>query len=292
MSVNQRTLPDKRLRILENSRLVRNSDEKAEVIEEHNPSLPDPSITRDEVDLECRRLRPMIYGADGIALAQNSHDRLVDVNIISHLALWIQEATRVSRKLWIDFPYEFQQDSPARVAALNIISIVAKANAPFLSYICKTPRQAELVDTQTRVNAGLVSMVYSLISQLLRFRPPDDGFRFDQSMLSRLSGDISCWNVALGLLSALLEHTPITRYCIIHGLNELETGEGAVKCEEFLRVLLSHSNRHGSRFSIIFTTSGLSRALYGVMDQKDRASSSESTKAIERRGVDLGFMEM
>lgn len=292
VSNNSCMLLDHRLRTTQNAHLVLDKEEKIEVIQGHTLSQPDFMVTREEADVQCRTLRAMVYGTDGIALAQESRPRLVDVNVISRLALWIQEATGRSQKLWIDYPFEFQEDSPARAAALSIISIAARANAPFLSYICRKPRQFELVDSQTPENAGLLSMVYSLILQLLRFRPRDDEFRFDLSMLSKLSGDMSSWDVALGLFSSLLEHTVVVHYCIIHGLNELETGDGAVKCKDLLMVLFSHSHRPESPFSMLFTTSGQSRALYGVIEQRDRASSNDSTRAVDKRGMHLNPMQM
>lgn len=176
--------------------------------------------------------------------------------------------------------------------SLSVISIAAKANAPFLSDICRKPRQVELTDSQSSETAGLLSAVYSLIFQLLRFRPRDDGFKFDGALLTKLSGDVSTWCVALDLLSALLEHTTVVRYCIIHGLNELKTGDGAIKCNELLKVLFSHSQRPENPFSMLFTTSGQSRVLYGVIDQKDRASSSESTRGVNKRGMDLSSMRI
>lgn len=285
-------LPDQHLLTIENLRLVLSNEKKVEIAHEHNFPQADVLVTREEADLKCRTLRAMIYGTDGIALARENRSRLIDINIISRLALWIQDAAGQSRKLWIDFPFEFQEDSPALVAALSIISIAARANAPFLSYICRKPRQVELTDSQSSENAGLLSLVNSLILQLLRFRPREDRFRFDRGMLSRLGGDISSWYLALDLLSVLLEHTAIVRYCIIHGMNEFESGDGAIKCNDLLKVLFSHSHRPENPLSILFTTSGQSRALYGAINQNDRASSNASTRGVNKRGIDLNFIEM
>lgn len=241
----------------------------------------------------CRTLRAMIYGTDGIALAQKNRSRLIDMNIISRLALWIQgDATRRSQTLWIDFPFEFQEDSPAIAAALSVISIAARTNAPFLSYICRKPRQVELTHSQSPDDAGLLSIVYSLILQLFRFRSQEDSFKCNRNQLARLSGDISSWREALDLLDNLLEHTIIVRYCIIHGLNELEIKEGGIKCNNLLKVLFSHCDRPDNPFSMLFTTSGQSRVLYSVIDRKDRATSDESMREVNKRGVELDLRRM
>lgn len=285
-------IPDQYRRTIENSRLVRNEKKEFEEVDEGNLRQSDISATREETDLMCRTLRAMIYGTDGIGLAQENRSQLIDINIVSRLAVWIQDATGRSRNLWIDFPFEFQEDSPARAAALSIISLAARAKAPFLSYICHKPRQAELTNTQTPENAGLLSIVYSLILQLLRFRPSDDQFMFDRALLTRLNGDMTSWDVALRLLASLLEHTAIVRYCIIHGLNEFETKDGVIRCNELLNVLFSSSHRPENPFSILFTTSGQSRTLYGVIDQKDRISSDQSKRGVDKRGLDLDGMTM
>lgn len=278
--------------IVDNSKLAINRYEGPGAVEGHDNPLPSLMMTRDEADIEYRRLHPLIYGTDGINLAQNNRARVVDGKIIPHLARWIQGGTTTSQRLWVDFPLELQEDTVARIAALNMIYIVAKADAPFLSFICRLPRQSELTDTQTPVGAGLLSVVYGLILQLLRFKPPEDGFRFDRGTFSTLSGDMGCWDTALDLLDSLLEHTPVISHCIIHGLNELEMGEGTVRCQELSKILLGHSSRPRILFSILFTSSGHSRALTSVLGEKDRASSFETMKAIEKRGLDPNYMKI
>ena len=252
-------------------------------------SQPTTLVTREEADLECCTLDVAIYGTDGIALAEENRS-LVDTNIIGRLTLWIQDASRGSQKLWIDFPFKFERDSRAMAAALSVISFAARANAPFLSYICRKPSQVELTGSQSSEDADLLSIVYSLILQLLRFRPQKDGFKFNLEKLTRLSENISSWNVALDLLRGLLDYTPVVRYCIIHGLNELETRDGHIRCNDLLEVLFSYCDRPDNPFSILFTTSGQSQVLRGVIDQEDQTSSGKSRQMMNKRGMHLSPM--
>lgn len=264
-------------------------------VEDHRPTQPETptkcssKVSRGEADIYCKTLRALVHGTDGVALAQEKRALLADMNVINRLGRWIQEATDKSRKLWVDFPFEFQEDTSARMAALGIISIAARANAPFISYICRKPNAAQIPRSQSVEEAGMLSMVYSLILQLLRFRPQDDGFEVDPSVLSRLSEGMGSWKVALDLLISLLEHTLVVRYCIIHGLNDLETGLGQEGCKEFLEVLFSQPFRPNSPLSFLFTTSGQSRVLFDVIAWEDRARSEDSIRSVEKRGEEFGF---
>lgn len=174
-------------------------------------------------------------------------------------------------------------------AVLSVISLAVQANAPFISYICQRPYRTLINVSQDSENAGVLSVVYSLILQLLHFRPPGDKVKFDRDMLAKLRGNMLGWNKVLELLRGLLEHTPAVRYCIIHGLNELENGEGAVKCKDLLNVLFANAHRPESPFSMLFTTSGASEMLNSVIDYKDRASSDLSMQKVKEDRLSLRF---
>ena len=92
------------------------------------------------------------------------------------------------------------------------------------------PTSFRIASSLSVQEAGLLSMAYSFILQLLQFRPQNDGFRVDPAMLNGLGESMESWSVALALLSTLLKHTPMVRYCIVHGLNDVETG-GAVQAK-------------------------------------------------------------
>jgi hypothetical protein len=237
-------------------------------------------------------LRSLIYGTDGVKEAQENSTQLADVNVIGRLAVWIQESTKASRKLWIDFPYEFREDCPAKATALGMISITARSKAPFIAYICKKPRYNQIPDTEEPEIAGVFSLVYSLILQLFGFRPQPDGFHTGQDELSEVLGSEHSFRAALKLLDSLLANTPTVRYCIIHGLNDLEIGDGLDGCKAVLEVLFSHARHAKHPFSLLFTTAGQSRALYAVMDRKDRASSDASTTAVAKRGLNLNIVQV
>ncbi|KAF2654294.1 hypothetical protein K491DRAFT_679769 [Lophiostoma macrostomum CBS 122681] len=278
-----------KLLAFENSRLQLAVNASIGTVQEL-PSVANKS--REQAERDCKVLHSLLCGTDGVNEAQESGQLLADINVIGRLAVWIQESTRTSCKLWIDFPYEFQQDCPAKATALGMISITARSKAPFISYVCRKPRYNEIPETQEPERAGVCSAVYSLLLQLFKFRPQPDEFYTTQEELSEIIGPTYSFTAALQLLKSLLQNTPTLRYCIIHGLNDLETGDGLNDCKAVVEVLFSHARRAKHPFSILFTTAGQSRALYALMDRNDRASSDASTTAVAKRGLDLNMVQM
>ena len=242
------------------------------------------SITRAEADLQCKILRALVYGTDGIALAQARQAPSADVHILTNIGRWIKRGIEGPQRLWVQYPFESQESTSAKMTALGIIWVAARANAPFISYICTKPRRADIATSQSVEGAGLLSMAYSLILQLLRYRLEDDEFKADPDLIQGLGGSMGSWERALRLLSSLLDKTPILRYCIIHGLNELESGDSAERCKEFLSILRLAGFRQGAPLSVLLTTSGQSRVLASATTREERVSSSATLREVNRHG--------
>ena len=239
------------------------------------------------MDDRCQRLEQYIFGIDGLALAQDGRPLLAAPDVVYRLGSWMSDGAMRSLKLWLEFLFEIGEDTSARMTAVRVTFIAATANAPFISYICEVPNSTEISQTSSTAKLGLLSMIYSLIRQLLRFRPTSDAFSIKTATLDMLDGGVENWNVALETLESLLQHTPVLRYCIIHGLNDLEIDNGDQSCKEFLKVLCSHCAKSSSPFSLLFTTSGQSRVLYDVIDFEDHVESTEKRLTVERHGQEL-----
>ena len=245
------------------------------------------ALKRAGADDSCRRLEQYIFGIDGLALAKDGRLLLAAPDVVYRLGSWMRDGAMRSLKLWIEFLFEMGDNTIARMTAVGVIFIAATANAPFISYICEAPDPANIPQTTTMARLGLLSMVYSLIRQLLRFRPADDTFSTKAATLDMLDGGVENWNVALETLKELLQHTPVLRYCIIHGLNDLEIDDGHQYCKDVLEVLCSHCAKSSSPFSLLFTTSGQSRVLYDVIDFEDHVESTEKRSTVEKHGQEL-----
>ncbi|KAF2707697.1 hypothetical protein K504DRAFT_435598 [Pleomassaria siparia CBS 279.74] len=260
--------------------------------ERHETLLKDVAMmTREETEMRCKILEALIHGTDGLELAEESQMHFTDMHVIIRITTWIKGVSPKSRKLWIEFPFEYQQDTVARATAAGVISIAAKANVPFISHICRKPNTADIPKSHSTEAAGIMSLVCSLILQLLRFRPENDGFRIDHKKLNGLSNDKERWKTVLEVLGLLLEYTPVVRYCIIHGMNEFESEENSDRCNEFLDLLFSRCIAKGSSLGVLLTTSGQSRVLAKLTDREERVRSDATMSEAMRRGQDMGTLQ-
>jgi hypothetical protein len=246
-------------------------------------------MKRTEVRDYLTKIDSFIHGTDGIALAQEHGIPLADTLVIHRVAEWMQNA-QDSERLWIECAWEQEENSSAREAALGVISIAAQAEAPFISYICCQPGDGEIHESLSPPRAGLLSTVYCLVLQLLRFQPTEDGFEVEKSKLDKLNGDADSWKPALEVLDDLLVHTPHVRYVIVDGLEQLEIGDGESCCLELLRLLLRHTQDLESPTSFLFTTSGSSETLFMVLESYERELTESSSRMVKRRGEELDFV--
>ncbi|KAJ4287701.1 hypothetical protein N0V90_012404 [Kalmusia sp. IMI 367209] len=219
--------------------------------------LPDPAadlIYRNEADDRLQFLKAMTH-------------------VLVRVGKWMQASPGDARMLWVQHQFEYEEHNAAKATALGVISVAAKANAPFVSYICRKLHVADVPAGQTQEGSGLLSLVYCVALQLLRFRPRNDGFCILPALVEQLGETMESWDKALELLRLLLEGTPVLRYCIIHGLNSLENGSDGGKCAEVLQVLRAAAGRQDSPLNVLLTTSGHSRVLSEATDLSERVIS-------------------
>ncbi|PGH10471.1 hypothetical protein AJ80_07514 [Polytolypa hystricis UAMH7299] len=153
---------------------------------------------------------------------------------------------------------------------------------------CKRPHRADVPRFRgTEEEAGLTAMIYSLICQLTRFRPTDDGAQLNSDTLEKLDGERVSADAGLRLLKDLLENTPLLRYCVISELSDLETDAGKGLCGKFLDMFFAHIQNPDRPVRLLFTTPGHSRVLDQFVKQEDQAHTDHTFQQIERRGQHL-----
>lgn len=260
---------------------------------EHRPTEPmvtglrpmpeSKTFSRGEAHRRCQFLEVLVYSSDGLELAQEFPDLPAVVQVLTSIETWIGRGAKQSQSLWIEHQFEQQEDNSARATALGVILVAARARVPFISYLCRKPEIFETPEGQTQDGAGILSLTYGLIVQLLQFKVQEDGFRVDPAILEELSETMQGWKRAVQLLRLLLEKTPVLRYCITHGLDELEFGEDEAKCKEIVSLLRAISDRQNAPFSTLFTTSGPSMVLGMAIKLEEQVLSKGSLLAVSKR---------
>lgn len=249
-------------------------------------------LTRAIAACHIDKLQLTSCGTDGIDLSQNLKQMLADPMILLALGNWIEASGKGSSVMWAKFPHEYESHegyNSANMVALGLISIAVQADAPFVSFICKRPHRSEVKLSMEPKEAGLLSMVHSVIRQLLEFRPDKEDATIPLQWVEQLNCGISGWKASLKMLDHLLRHTTTLRYYIIHGLNELEeAAEG--KCLQFLEILQRWTHDCSHPMGLLFTTSGLSRVLFQCVPEEDQAQTEMPIRQVELRGQETCHM--
>lgn len=230
-------------------------------------------------------------GSDGLLMSQERHIFLSDSEAVAGLSKWTQRSIQSPALLWITTVEGLPgMHSTAEMAALGVITMALRAEAPFISFCCGTPLKHGAGGDATPEQSGLLSMVYSLILQLLQFKSAEDKAPVTEDLMSRMDGTKASWEYALSMLGDLLAHTPSLRYCIIHDLNALETGGARPWVRRFLGVLVAQFGSADSMVSLLFTTSGQSLELSATVPKENAllldAHSGKATEFEEDPSVD------
>lgn len=135
-------------------------------------------------------------------------------------------------------PYETIEKTSAELATLGTVWTAIQARTRFMAHMCQRLPYNEVPDfLQSEDRAGMIALVYGLLSELLCFDLPTD---------TPIDTDL--------LQIPDLESAPSLGYCVISGLNLLENN-ASDGCQ-YLRNSFQHVENCSSFFRIMFTTSG------------------------------------
>lgn len=133
-----------------------------------------------------------------------------DTVIIGKLGARLEKPADPPYALWIQAPFESGTETSSRSAAIRFVQMLIEARALFISCICWRPNKSEIPNFEgTEGEAGILAMVYSLILQLLKFKPPGrEQIELNENDITTLDGNITHWKTALGIFATLLKGTP------------------------------------------------------------------------------------
>ena len=223
---------------------------------------------RDTLILRTESFRDHIYG-------QGSAESLLDTSqavalpnaMFGRLRDWI--SSDASEMLWIAGPTDHRYPSKMSAIAATIIRLFAEAEPMVVFHFCDLPRDGELEDGITSEEVGVVSLVYSVIQQLVcHVRPEfESAVDFSEQRFAALNGNIERLANALTLLKDLVPLCLPYIVFVIDGLERLDYSKGRDGCEDLVTVLreltIGENGAADSNgiYKVLFTTSGTSATL-------------------------------
>ncbi|KAI0151598.1 hypothetical protein GGR57DRAFT_513917 [Xylariaceae sp. FL1272] len=251
--------------------------------------LCSPGLSRAEARIYSDAIRAVVNGDEGPALlTAGGSSWVAQDGVLPKLRAWMVEDTKPST-LWISSPYETEETTSARAAALAVVASAYQAETPLISHFCQRPRRDERRANMSIEELGLIGAAYSLIHQLLQFGEDSEDLSMSKESLAALDGSSDSWTPCLGIMRELLNRTPALMYCVIDGINDLELKNGSNWCRQFLDVLFERQRKEGTMFNILLTTAGQSRILPSFVQFSDRQISTKRAREVSRFGrrIDL-----
>jgi hypothetical protein len=233
-------------------------------------------------------LENYIVGDSGLNILLQNPSLMVESGVKSKLEGWLSRESN-PQVLWISGPYEPRHLSSARSASLAIVATANSIGAPVISHFCEKPMSSDKLETQDLENIGLIGLLYSLIHQLMKFGTGKLNVTDNNERLIALNGALESWPQGISLLDDLLQAGSCVQYCIIHGLNDLESGIGSERCSQLVDLLIKRQNARNTAFNLLFTTTGQSRVLSKAILFKNRYSFTKKIGEVEKRGKKLTY---
>ena len=230
-----------------------------------------------------QHLEGHVFGSNGVKLLSKSKILLVESSAKAKLQTWLSRDGE-QQVLWISSPFEPQYQSTARTASLAVVATAHSLDAPLISHFCEKPRKGTETRAEDNEKAGLIGLVYSLILQLVQLGSDTSHLTINDERFAKLDGRAESWPVSLSLLEDLLQTITSLQYCVIHGLNDLESAEGYNWCLELTNILLKYQ-RDG--YNILFSTTGQSRVLSKSVQFTNRFVLVKAKGDVQKRGKRL-----
>ena len=160
--------------------------------------------------------------------------------------------------------------TPTTSIAASVANAASELRVPFACFCYPTMH----TDENTTDERGIISLLYTLIRQIIDFIPPTlDAPQLSATKFGALDGTLKTWKEGLSILSDVLLIGPPLLLIIIDGLERLDFAECG---EHYLLELLgllqkrsktSDSDGSGNALKLLFTTAGSCAALNDVIDE-------------------------
>ena len=216
----------------------------------------------------------------------------------ARLREWI--SSDQSEILWVAGPYDHCYPSKLSVIAAAMVKLFAEAKPMVVFYFCDLPSSRTIQGGNSVEESGLVSMVYSMIQQLIEHVPPqfDSSSDFSLKRFTPLHGNVSTLDAALELFTDLIPLCLPYIVFIVDGIQWLDYRRGQKGCKEFVHTLRqlmtmkSPDNDPQCVYKVLFTTAGNPSCLMQTLDCREVLLQDEPIESLNIDRVEPGTADI
>ncbi|KAK8867395.1 hypothetical protein PGQ11_005973 [Apiospora arundinis] len=260
---------------LQSNHVLLSLQDSSDAISSQDLALNPSCITRVELEKLLPVMAPFIT-ADlrNFASWTTSSAPTIPNEVAVDIQRWLQAPE--SGVLWVEGPAYGPFDETLASIGARIQSTAEEVGISCVSFFAKTsyPFEAELGSMK---NAGIISLTYSIISQLIQIVPDSLSYTPDltESMMRQLDGRLETIPASLDILEALLSHLEPGLVVVICGFHLVDSRERAAELVRFVELLRDQAPER--RVKTLFLGAGNCRALAGAIDRSRRSDASRLT---------------
>lgn len=198
--------------------------------------------------------------------------------VFSPLQDWLSASE--SRTVWLYGPANARTPSEISLTSAYVVSMMESMKVPIIAHRCQ-PQESETV--------ALISMIYSLVLQLVWLLPDEfsSDRRFDGSRFAVLDGSMNSLETALILFEDLLAQAPRILVCVLDGIQVIEDGKGNARgtgmfLDLFLEIL--KESKDAKLLKILLTTDGFCHRLDHRLDADEKVDAMRAAEGFSGRG--------
>ncbi len=214
--------------------------------------------------------------------------------IFARLRDWI--SSDKSEILWIAGPNEHCYPSKMSAIAATMVELFAEAKPMVVFHFCDLPNPRTIQDGKSMEEIGLISMVYSMIQQLIEHVPPqfDSSIDFGPKRFTPLDGNASTLDGALELFRDLIPLCLPYIVFIVDGIERLDYRKGQQGCKEFVNTLrqlttMKPPDDDPQRvYKVLFTTAGKLGALMQTLECREILLQDAQRGSLNIDRIELG----
>lgn len=218
--------------------------------------------------------------------------------MFARLREWM--SSNQSEILWVAGPSDHCRPSNVSPVAATMVKLFAEAKPMVVFNFCDLPRPRTIDDGKSVEEIGLISMVYSMIQQLIEHVPPefDSSNDFGLKRFTPLNGDVSTLDAALELFGDLIRLCLPYIVFIIDGIQWLDYRKGQKGCKEFvntlrqLKTMKPPDNDPQCVYKVLFTTAGNPSCLMQTLDCREILLQDELIESLNINCIEPGTADI